>query len=326
MSVLMWRRAQTIGELKARCDRQFSFVSTDEVAAVLGDLAQRAIPLTRQLERQPGQKDARWIHLLSPTIAQPGDPSMSADVVDVTGVDDPYGEAAAEYYDLLATDMWDTFGVQLLGLLADVDPSVGPLIDIGCGTGVGLDALCAAVPGVRLHAIEPSKAMRTALHTRLAGNDALRVATTVVPASFGDAPLPPAACGIVVSATLGHLTDHERERLWRYVAEQMPAGAPAVIGVLPPDRPVDVPLVRYRQLAVGDFIYEGWQQGEPIDDRNMMWTLIYKVLAGDDVVAEHSVRSRWRCDGADDVRREIAPFGLELVEHDDCVVVSRRSV
>ena len=250
---------------------------------------------------------------------QPGDAVVDDAVNDV----DPYGEATAEFYDLLATGMWEPFGKQLLDLLADVDPSSGPIIDIGSGSGIGLRYLHAAVPDARVHAIEPSKAMRTALHTRLADDEALRETTTVVPFSFADAPLPELACAVIVSAAYGHLSGAERSRLWQYLAKCMPAGAPVVIGVLPPDRPTTVPLVRYRALAVGDYTYEGWQSGKPVDDRTMSWTLVYRVLDGDRMIAEHTASSQWRCDGVDDIRTEIAPYGLELTEHEDCVLIHR---
>ncbi|MAT06529.1 MAG: hypothetical protein CL424_15935 [Acidimicrobiaceae bacterium] len=72
VAVLMLRGPQTIGELKSRTERQHRFGSTDEVTAALERLAGRGI--VQRLERQPGQKDARWVHLLSPT-AIPSDPS-----------------------------------------------------------------------------------------------------------------------------------------------------------------------------------------------------------------------------------------------------------
>ena len=59
VSVLMLRGPQTIGELKSRSERQHHFESTDQVTAVLEQLASRQTPLALHLERQPGQKDAR---------------------------------------------------------------------------------------------------------------------------------------------------------------------------------------------------------------------------------------------------------------------------
>lgn len=322
LSVLMLRGPQTVGELKGRTERQHPFDSTDAVAATLAGLAGREHPLVRRLERQPGQKDARWLHLLSPepevapVAAQPVQPAETAG-------SDPYGAATAEFYDLLATGMWEPFGLQLLDLLAGVDPTAGPIVDVGAGTGVGLPYLTVAVPGAAIWAIEPSRAMRTALHTRLMLDGELRAATTVVPFALADAPLPERASAVVVSAAYGHLSDGERERLWRYVADRLPPGAPAVIGVLPPDRAVEVPPTRYRRLDVGAYTYEGWQQAERVDDRSMTWAMTYKVLDGEDLVAEHSASSRWRCDGVADVRDEIARFALVLDEYEGCVVVRR---
>ena len=184
------------------------------------------------------------------------------------------------------------------------------------------------MPGVDLWAIEPSKAMRTGLHARLAIDAELRAATTVVPYPLADAPLPRRACALLLSAALGHLSPSERRILWAYVVEALPPGAPAVIGVLPPDRPLDVPHVRYHRTDVGTYAYEGWQSGTPIGERTMRWELVYRVVdreRGDAVVAEHTVRSEWHCDGVADVRTEIEPFGLTLIEHPDCVVVTRNA-
>jgi uncharacterized protein YceH (UPF0502 family) len=329
LSVLMLRGAQTVGELKGRTERQHRFDTTDEVAAVLAALAGRDDPIVQRLERQPGQKDARWAHLLAPF-----DASLSAGDEHVARVAaapeppvrrDPYGEATAEFYDLLETAMWDSFGLQMLDVLAGVDPADGPIIDVGSGTGIGLAYLRAAVPGVRLVAIEPSKAMRVALHTRLSEFTELREQTTVIPTIFGDAPLPDQASAMVLSALIGHLADAERERLWSYIATHTPPGAPVVIGVLPPDRPLHVDLLKYGERRIGDYVYEGWQSGVPMDELRMMWTMIYKVVDSTSgaTVAEYTASAPWRCDGIADIRREIAPYGLTLTEHGNYVIVRR---
>jgi uncharacterized protein YceH (UPF0502 family) len=63
LSVLMLRGPQTAGELRARTERQHLF-SAGEVEATLDRLAAREEPLVRLLPRQPGQREARWTHLL----------------------------------------------------------------------------------------------------------------------------------------------------------------------------------------------------------------------------------------------------------------------
>ncbi len=64
LSVLMLRGAQTIGEINQRTSRLYEFSGLDEVSETLEKLAKRDEPLVLRLERQPGQKEARYAHLL----------------------------------------------------------------------------------------------------------------------------------------------------------------------------------------------------------------------------------------------------------------------
>jgi uncharacterized protein YceH (UPF0502 family) len=65
LAVLMLRRPQTIGEIRERSGRMHEFGDLNEVQETLDDLARRDEPLLVRLERQPGQKEARYAHLLS---------------------------------------------------------------------------------------------------------------------------------------------------------------------------------------------------------------------------------------------------------------------
>jgi uncharacterized protein YceH (UPF0502 family) len=63
--VLMLRGAQTLGELRERTGRLYEFSGLGEVAETLDGLMKREEPLISRLERQPGQKEIRFFHLLS---------------------------------------------------------------------------------------------------------------------------------------------------------------------------------------------------------------------------------------------------------------------
>lgn len=65
MTLLMLRGPQTVGELRGRADRLYEFSGLAEVQETLDELAARAEPLAVKLDRQPGQKEARYAHLLS---------------------------------------------------------------------------------------------------------------------------------------------------------------------------------------------------------------------------------------------------------------------
>ena len=66
LCVLMLRGAQTIGELKERAGRLAEFSSLGEVEETLTSLSLKdSEPLVVKLPRQPGQKEARYAHLLA---------------------------------------------------------------------------------------------------------------------------------------------------------------------------------------------------------------------------------------------------------------------
>jgi uncharacterized protein len=65
LCVLMLRGPQTIGEIKERTGRLYDFRDLNDVNETLEALTKRDEPLIVKLERQPGQKEARYAHLLS---------------------------------------------------------------------------------------------------------------------------------------------------------------------------------------------------------------------------------------------------------------------
>lgn len=64
MAVLVLRGPQTPGELRTRTERLHAFASLDEVESTLDELARRPDPLAVELPRRPGDRQARWSHLL----------------------------------------------------------------------------------------------------------------------------------------------------------------------------------------------------------------------------------------------------------------------
>lgn len=66
LDVLMLRGPQTLGEIRTRAARLFEFATLDDAEATLHRLIERSAgPLAAKLARQPGQKEARYAHLLS---------------------------------------------------------------------------------------------------------------------------------------------------------------------------------------------------------------------------------------------------------------------
>jgi uncharacterized protein YceH (UPF0502 family) len=93
LCVLMLRGPQTLGEVKQRSERMHRFAGMPEVEQALDRLTERE--LGRWLERRPGQKEARYTHLLEGESAgEPGsEPPVAAPEPDAAQ-DDLAGEVA----------------------------------------------------------------------------------------------------------------------------------------------------------------------------------------------------------------------------------------
>ena len=63
LCVLLLRGPQTPGELRGRTERLFRFEEVADVLSTLQRLMQREPPLVKALPRQPGTKEARYVHL-----------------------------------------------------------------------------------------------------------------------------------------------------------------------------------------------------------------------------------------------------------------------
>lgn len=86
--VLLLRGAQTPGELRGRAERMYRFETLDDVQSALQKLMDREPSLVRVLPRQPGTKEARYMHLFSgdyipatttSVAASSSDPARSSD-------------------------------------------------------------------------------------------------------------------------------------------------------------------------------------------------------------------------------------------------------
>jgi uncharacterized protein YceH (UPF0502 family) len=72
LCVLLLRGAQTTGEIRTRTNRLFDFRDTAHVEVTLETMKTLTPPLVMQLPRQPGQKEVRYVQLMS------GEPDLEA--------------------------------------------------------------------------------------------------------------------------------------------------------------------------------------------------------------------------------------------------------
>jgi uncharacterized protein YceH (UPF0502 family) len=78
LTLLFLRGPQTAGELRGRSERLHEFESIGEVEETLQWMSTPPSPFARELPRRPGQKEARWTHLLGGAIAEePPEPTVA---------------------------------------------------------------------------------------------------------------------------------------------------------------------------------------------------------------------------------------------------------
>lgn len=90
--LLMLRGAQTPGELNTNSGRLYEFESLEEVQSVLERLSDPEMPYVLQLPKRAGQKEMRYVHLLS------GTPDLTQD----DAPDDNYSRPASDLEQRLA--------------------------------------------------------------------------------------------------------------------------------------------------------------------------------------------------------------------------------
>ena len=145
LTVLLLRGPQPAGALKTRAERLHRFSDRTEVEACLARMAGGETAMVRELPRQPGQQDSRWIHLLGP-VEQP-EAAAGRIPVDRESVLDA-GSAARDdkvraAYAAVAAPYAEQLGDELAGLPFEswllrrvVELSDGaPVIEVGTGPG-----------------------------------------------------------------------------------------------------------------------------------------------------------------------------------------------
>ncbi|WP_067463334.1 class I SAM-dependent methyltransferase [Nocardia amamiensis] len=225
---------------------------------------------------------------------------------EAAGEHDPYTEIA-EFYDLLATPLWARKGPVLTAALRQARPDLGPILDIGAGTGLSTEAIANAVPNAAILAIEPSPQMRIALATRTAMRN-LNDRVTIVPEPVDAVVFPHRLGGAVAYGMLGHLTESDRVRLLNVLGQRLAPGAPAVIELMDETAPPTADPLRIGCVRVGDHEYETWSRGTR--ETPVRWILTYRVLRAGTLQREIHTPMPWAAYSMRDLRDEAARANL----------------
>ncbi|MFJ1878405.1 class I SAM-dependent methyltransferase [Streptomyces chartreusis] len=164
-------------------------------------------------------------------------------------------EVSAEFYDILQADQ-DRARVHRF-YARDVRTARKGVLDVGAGTG-RVTLMSLAESRVPVHAVEPTRSMRSLLMTRLAALPVdMRTRVTVHPQGLGEAGLREVADVAICHNTIGCLPPDARRALCPAVAEALVPGGVLLVH-LPPDRlPHDEATHVLPAQKVGQHLYGG---------------------------------------------------------------------
>lgn len=147
LTVLLLRGPQSAGELRTRTDRLYPFDDRGQVEQHLREMASRPEPWVRELPRQSGRQDVRWVHLLADPAAEAPDTASAAPAVDrdtvIAGGTEARDAKVRASYDAIAAAYAEALTGELPALpferwLLDrvaADADGGAVVEVGCGPG-----------------------------------------------------------------------------------------------------------------------------------------------------------------------------------------------
>ncbi|MET8048352.1 class I SAM-dependent methyltransferase [Streptosporangium sp. NPDC005286] len=225
-----------------------------------------------------------------------------------------YYSPSAEFYEMVATRHTASSGPPLTRVLAHVDISYGPVLEIGAGTGRITEVIASALPQAEIIAAEPSATMRAVLTSRVAREADLRRRVTVVDGSAQDLELPERLSAVVIFGVAGHLTATERGALWRRLRDRLPDGGLIVVELMGVSAPRLIPPVMSLRETIGRQTYEWWISGEPAQGDAMRFTTTWKVLRDGRTIREITDSYDWHTLDVTRLAREAGMTSRRITE------------
>lgn len=223
---------------------------------------------------------------------------------------------SAEYVAVLLGPAWEALGPGLAAALDGLDPAVGPMVDVGAGSGLSTRALAAAVPRAEILAVEPDRALRTALLAGVVADPDLRSRVTVLDTDLLSADLPGRLGGLIAMNVLGHFSPGDRQRLWALLAARLAPAGRAVFDLYPPYESQAISAAAMGEVVVGRRRYSGTAAAEPAGAEAVTWEMTYTVEQEGRRVTQLSARQHWYVATPERLGEELAEHRLRLSRPD----------
>jgi trans-aconitate methyltransferase len=232
-------------------------------------------------------------------------------------------DITSQYYDAMANGQLAVVREQIAAAMQGLDCGLGPIVDIGAGTGLTTQAIAKAIPAAEILAIEPHAGMRAALMTRICADPDLQRRVTILPMGIFEAPLPAIISGAVASAVLVHFDALERARLWQRLRSRLAPGGRVVTDVQCPEA-MNLPETLMASSRVGRIEYEGYAQATAIPPSRQRWRMTYRALLDGNEIERQVAEFVCHAASADEIANEAKAAGFEVQARPDLVTMIRR--
>lgn len=222
-------------------------------------------------------------------------------------------DRTAEYVAVLIGAAWTGLGPALAAALAGLETADGPVVDVGAGSGLGTRVIADALPDAEILAVEPDRALRTALLAAVAADAGLSRRVTVLDADLLSATLPDRLSGVVAMNVIGHFSPAHRDRVWALLAQRLTASGRAVLNLYPPTSPATVAAAPMGEVTLGRRRYSGSAAAEPAGADAVTWTMRYRVDQDGETVTSLDATDHWYVFTPEEMAAELARHGLVAV-------------
>jgi len=219
---------------------------------------------------------------------------------------------SAEFYDIMCEEEWNLRREAIASELITISGNAGPVIDIGSGTGRGVELIAKTLPTANIIAVEPSSIMRAGLMSRIMASKDLRERVSVFPCRMQELDMPDNLSAVLLIGCIGFMDKSARRQMWRALSEKLDANGLIIVDVMMIDKAQSVSNRQVACVQIGRYFYEVWMEGFPVDENTERWTVTYLVRDECTVLSSFKLSYGWLAFGLKQIESEASEMGFSF--------------
>jgi len=220
-------------------------------------------------------------------------------------------DAAAGYYDLFATLRGES-ALPSVSFFTSLAPADGDVLEVGAGT--GRITLPIAERAARVHALEPSCAMRSVLLAKLAGRPALHSKVTVLPLAAPTFRLGRRFDYALAAGVLQFLSPSQRRQLFATLTLHLRHGGTLALDMVCDGTAQDLPRHLIEDVAVGECRYTLHCAATAFDQSRSRMSFTYTTWHNGHVIAAETAERDVYAHGHAEVSEDLEAHGFMVVD------------